>query len=360
MIEKIDCFSQEDNNACSNKLLEELFRPKGLEEYAALLAVLAVADYLEIESFTNNAYDFNNQKIRDVLSEMIYQTQRNQLKTYKSPEGEMVKKLIDLQNRYKVTFFDVNLILKDINYPNWSHTLLTAFTELGDKEAVDLVIKSGADRDLPNSLKRTALIVSADKGFDGIVDLLIAADTAIDITDFQNDTALMRAAKNGHANIVVKLLKAGAYKNHQNDSGFSALITAANNGQITTVQTLLEASVDVSLETKWSKMTALNWAANKGLPDIVKLLLKAGLNVHHEDADGTTPLIKAVKRSLTYEEAKQRREVVELLLKAGANVDHKNKNGTTVLDCALKLKLEKMVILLEKHKEPQGHSHTLF
>lgn len=70
-------------------------------------------------------------------------------------------------------------------------------------------------------------------------------------------------------------------------------------------------------------MTALIWAAGNGYTDIVRMLLKAKVDVNAKEGNGMTALMFAA--------ASGYKNTVQVLLKNGANVNEKNSFGSTAL-----------------------------
>ncbi len=338
LVANLGCFSQQESKECLTELFEKLFTLERLEEYGNLLAL---ADYLGIEHLLDKAYEFNNQKIKEILSEMIRVMMYKELKTYTSEQGEIVKSLIALQNKFShiVVFFDIDLKIPDKNYPQF-YTFLTAEARLGNTEAVELLIEAGVPIDVQDTMKSTALIHATRKGHQDIVDLLIRNGATVDILDFKKATPLIIAANSGYKDIVERLLKAGAKINHQDDGEFTALMLAAQEGRTDIVNVLLEAGVDIHLENHYNA-TALRRASAKGHTDIVVLLHKAGADIHHQDEHGNTPLMSA--------SVEGRKDTVEFLLEAGADVNHRNKKGQTALNPAIAWRNEEVADLLKEH-----------
>ena len=78
-----------------------------------------------------------------------------------------------------------------------------------DLKGVIDALDNGANIDVANADKRTALIRVAKRGYSEIVDVLIERGAKTNLLDKNNKTALMGAAKNGHRDIVEALAPAG-------------------------------------------------------------------------------------------------------------------------------------------------------
>lgn len=141
------------------------------------------------------------------------------------------------------------------------------------------------------------------------------------------------------------LMKENVNLNFVNSNGFTPLMRAVDNLNLLMAKALvktgeiedlvtplsiainkqLEKFVDVLLEAKpdLSKTTLLREAEEKGNQDIVKKLIKAGVNIEIPLQGGVLPIIKAIKEGDVNK--------VRLLIGAGAEVDFKDEYGHTLL-----------------------------
>jgi len=101
------------------------------------------------------------------------------------------------------------------------------------------------------------------------------------------------------------------------------LIGAASDGDKKTLQSLLKEDPALVNVRDWDELTALIPAASGGHADIVKLLIKAGVDVNAKDKDGITALMEASIMG--------HKKICELLLEAGAEVDAKANSDVTAL-----------------------------
>jgi hypothetical protein len=100
------------------------------------------------------------------------------------------------------------------------------------------------------------------------------------------------------------------------------LMQAAESGDLEMVRGLLKDGVDVNARNELGD-TALLWAVKKGRPDIVRLLLDRGAAVDAKENNGISPLILAAVMG--------RAEIVPLLLDRGADINATTRNGDTAL-----------------------------
>jgi len=138
-------------------------------------------------------------------------------------------------------------------------------------------------------------------------------------------TELLNAVLAGDVATAAALLKNGADCNSKNEAGAPVLMLAAGAGNLALVEVLIkaDAEVDATDAHGWTAlMKALfNYEQNRGFPDVVSELIKAGANIEHQVSYGTRPLMIAAG----YGEAR----VVEVLLAAGVDVGATNEGGRT-------------------------------
>ncbi len=107
-----------------------------------------------------------------------------------------------------------------------------------------------------------------------------------------------------------ELLEKDADVNAEHSFWSMALWQAAEKGLFDIVNLLLESKADVNIKRKTGGTTALWQAAWLGHTDVVKLLLTAGADVNAKASDGHTPLSIAKKRGHT--------QIIKLLKEYGA------------------------------------------
>ena len=146
-----------------------------------------------------------------------------------------------------------------------SYTPLILASRRGLADAACALLAHGARPELPGDFGKTALHEAACFDRVSVIELLCAAPrAAVDARDFTRRTPLMLASMQGCEGAVRALLARGARQELQDEKGWSALTYAANNGHAGAAELLCAA------------------------PGAAAALASA-------DADGLTPLGRAVK-----------------------------------------------------------------
>jgi hypothetical protein len=156
-----------------------------------------------------------------------------------------------------------------------------------------------------------AFLETAENGrADALLDLL-GEGANIELTNRHKHTALICAAVNGHADCVRLLMDAGADTRAKTKGGFSALVRAAHHGHADCVRLLLGGGAVVEDTDKHDRRTPLIQAADRGHTECVRLLIDCGAELETRDQYRCTALIVAVENRHT--------ECATLLMDAGAN-----------------------------------------
>ncbi|CAK1546423.1 unnamed protein product [Leptosia nina] len=212
----------------------------------------------------------------------------------------------------------------------WS--VLRAAAWAGHSEVVDILLEHGCDVDCVDADNRTALRAAAWSGHEAVVARLLVGGAAPDRADASGRTALMAAAYMGHADIVRMLLDAGADPNKPDEDGRTSLAVAALCGTGAACAALLiERGADVSTPDR-DKATPLLVAAFEGHTEICEVLLEAEADIEATDCAGRTALWAAA--SAGHADTVRNVEVVRQLLDRGLDEHHRDNSGWTPLHYA--------------------------
>ncbi|MFZ3102250.1 MAG: ankyrin repeat domain-containing protein, partial [Desulfitobacteriaceae bacterium] len=195
------------------------------------------------------------------------------------------------------------------NYTNINDFL--NYTQKDDLAVVTLFLQAGADANLTNSDKETALMIAADKSYPEICKLLLDQGADLNARDSQDRTALGIATSRGKSEIVKLLLDRGADANSKN-KGVPLLVTAIQQGKADIAKVLLNKGADIDAKGSDAD-TLLTLAIANNQLETVKLLLKAGVNVNVKvGKNNETALTRAAYQADI--------DILKELLNAGAEV----------------------------------------
>jgi len=226
----------------------------------------------------------------------------------------------------------------------------------GHFKTVELLLKRGANKEHYNINGFTPLIMAACGGHANIFKLLIATGVEINsrIYSKQGLSPLMMAASNGHVAAVRVLLEMGSDINVLNeDTGYTALTFACFFGKHEVVKLLLENKPNVTSRDE-DGFTLLQLSASRGFVEVGRVLLDYGADVN------APPVPSSRDTALTLASEKGLVQLVDLLLKRGAQVDMKNKNGNSALWLAANGGHLRVVQLLYKAKADIDFKVVLF
>lgn len=110
----------------------------------------------------------------------------------------------------------------------------------GNEEALKLLAlhNNGADLELMDRKRKTAILIAAGMGFAKCVEVLLECGARVDVPDITGRTALIGAAQFGYHDVVEVLIKAKASKKIKDNRGCTALDVAQACGHKRTVEVL--------------------------------------------------------------------------------------------------------------------------
>jgi ankyrin repeat protein len=140
------------------------------------------------------------------------------------------------------------------------------------------------------------------------------------------------------------LLAAGADIDGADKDGRTPLMHAVldSNPDPSFIRHLLESGATPEITDTNQRWTALHFAAQAQVPDVVFLLVAAGAQVDAQDAFGNTPLWRAVMTPYP------NTAVIDILLRGGADPMMRNGHGVSPLDLVRKRGLRKLEWQLER------------
>jgi ankyrin repeat protein/tetratricopeptide (TPR) repeat protein len=209
-----------------------------------------------------------------------------------------------------------------------------------DKIADDL-IRAGANLDLIDDNKDTALHYSTQFAHPVVTKLLLNAGAKMDLQDRWHQTPFIMAA--GHDwDSFKKLLEMNANINLATLHGGTALHYAVGHGDLRMMSALINKGSDVNLTNKkYGETPMMSACFEFPHPYVIDPLLSAGAKINNQDRDGSTALHLAVNPKLNI-------PLVELLLEKGADLSMKDKLGLTAISKARLMGFENIAVLMEK------------
>ncbi|KAE9546613.1 hypothetical protein FO519_010175, partial [Halicephalobus sp. NKZ332] len=257
------------------------------------------------------------------------------------------------------------LVMKgaDINHQDhYGRTALHGAAKDGNYEIAKFLVENGANASLKTNNGNTALDLAAKSSEKNeeliqyltshsrnpihhavriknteMLNALIAANIEVNTTDEDQWTPLHIAAKNGNLEAAEVLIEKDFRLINTTDiNHWYPIHQAAFNGKCDIVSLLLGKGADVNVKARYvddeplvsPSVTALQWAAEKGHIRCLRILVRKGADINHQDHYGNTALHKAVKFG-NY-------KVAKFLVENGTNTSLKTNNGNTALDLAAK------------------------
>ena len=184
------------------------------------------------------------------------------------------------------------------------------------------LIASGADVNIRDTDKTTALMLAARNGHLDCLKELIAANVNVNEKDREGATSLIMAAGEGHRECVKELIAAGALVSKWGRFGRTAFYQAVFHGHTKCVIELLASKAEKFIFHN-ERQTLIMLAAERGHVGCLNALISAGADVNMQDEDGKTALMTAANHGKT--------ESLNELISAGAKVQKQAFNGVTAL-----------------------------
>ena len=232
-------------------------------------------------------------------------------------------------------------------------TALHWATHWNDVEAVQILLKAGANPSTTNRFGASPLSEAAISGHAPLVKALLDAGAdAKTLSTPDGETVLMSAARSGNVDAVRMLLDRGADVNgREKYKGQTALMWAASERHAPIVKLLLDRGADWRVrsfdrETRPPKLsaassispiprggfTALMFAAREGDLESARIMIDAGVDINHGDVDNVTPLVAAIMN--------KRYTLAKFLIDRGADVNVVDAGGRTALYATIDIRNE--------------------
>ena len=235
-----------------------------------------------------------------------------------------------------------------------------------NREAIQRLLKSRADVNVPEADGTTALHWAVRAGAADTVRLLLRAGAKAGAANRYGVTPLSLAATNGDAATIEMLVDAGADANGALPEGETALMTASRTGNPAAVTVLLDHGANVNAKEQWQGETALMWAAAQGHAPVVTLLARRGADVNARSKvlqfpkfnfNGSTmvstPMPRGSMTALMLAARQGALDSVRALAEAGADLNLADPDGTSALVMAIvNVHFDVAALLIEKGADP--------
>ncbi|XP_045571187.1 caskin-2 isoform X7 [Salmo salar] len=192
----------------------------------------------------------------------------------------------------------------------------------------------------------SALHHAALTGTTDLLSVLLEAQATVDIKDRNGMRPLHYAAWQGKADSVLMLLRAGAGVNGVSQDGHIPLHLAAQYGHYDVSEMLLQHQSNPCLINK-TKKTPLDLACEFGRVKVAQLLLSSNMVVALLEGNSKEPVDSGFNTPLHLAARNGHKDIIRLLLKAGIDINRATKAGTALHEAALYGKTEVVRQLLE-------------
>jgi len=184
----------------------------------------------------------------------------------------------------------------DVNAVNEAgSTPLLYVSQAGRVDVIEWLLAHGAALDVRNTWNETPLSWPLVNGFQTVVERLWPRFVALEDDALIERYPVHRAAYHGNADAVAFLLAKGVDVGLPDESGRTPLQRAAQGGNVKVAQMLLDRGARLTTDPEGA--SALHLAARKGQTDMVRFLLRKGLDAGTLDGTGRTALDLALEYS---------------------------------------------------------------
>lgn len=184
----------------------------------------------------------------------------------------------------------INAASFEENVTEQEHTVaampsLLEAAEQGDVESVRQRLSQGDDVNTTGLFDVTAMMLAAEHGHLEVMQILREEGAAVNAVDEFGLNAAMRAVLGGSVEALQVLVQWGTDIGHVTNYGSSALALAVESKKLPAVQVLLASGADP--EFVRDDITMLKLAAKLGATDIIKELVRYGVDIHRVVGDYT-------------------------------------------------------------------------
>jgi ankyrin repeat protein len=224
--------------------------------------------------------------------------------------------------------------------PGTHISIYSSVLRMGDLQALELLQKEALDhgQELKLDGDESPLDVAAEVNPSmAVIQYLLQTDSGASAS-----SALVVAVCGGNTSDIANLLLQLSISQKDTNYTYAALPYAVSRENLDMVRALLKAGIDID-ETGLSEETPLLHASGHGSIDMIRLLIQSGAKVNARApsdlySGGDTPLIRAAASNSV--------DVVTLLIQSGASVNDRDASGATPLFAAAESNTADVVQLL--------------
>ena len=226
---------------------------------------------------------------------------------------------------------------------------LTLAAECGEVQCLnylaDYFQRQHIDIDTPDFDGQTALVYAVKGGNDRCVRTLLSKGASTTARDLLERTAVFHAAELGHAACIDALISDPRGKDALDMTfmGQTPIMIATTEQHVECVRLLLVAEASVEHRYGYHGQNLLHEAARNGNLQIVRMFVKAGMNINERDSFQRTPLMNAADLD--------RGDAVRQLMELGADASLTDLNGNTAADLARKEGYAEILRILESRED---------
>ena len=222
-------------------------------------------------------------------------------------------------------------------------TSLMLACEMGDVDAMNVLLSAGADRTIKDADGYTWIHYAVRGGCSKeVLQSIIDHGADVNVTNEEGDTPLMLARKNENEDAINVLLSTGAnrsrtFKDAYGDTWIHYAVRKDCSNEV--LQSIIDQGDDVNATNK-KNVTSLMLASEKGNVYAMNVLLRAGADRTIKDANGDTWIHHAIHGYCSI-------EVLQSIIDQGADVNATNKKNVTSLMLASEMgNVDAMNVLL--------------
>jgi hypothetical protein len=167
--------------------------------------------------------------------------------------------------------------------------------DLGQKDKVAALLKSGYKPDTKGDFGVTALMRASFRGNLEIVHLLLENGAYVNATDIGGETALHLAARNGYPDVVKELLNSEAFIDIPDKENWTPLMRAITAKQTEVANILINKGADLTAVNERGESVLVH-AAIIGKPEIMKMILGSNNFTKIPEEQKKNALVQAEKK----------------------------------------------------------------